>query len=255
MFKTIKPKRISDYIVEQIENLIRKGTLKPDDKLLPERELAKKFNVSRSSVREALNILQEKGLIVSIQGDGTFIRPLTDSIVQDGVKSFMKRDPATAWELMDIRKTLELWAVKRATEMLDENSANAIKEMFYDLEKDYKLGKRSENSDTEFHLSVIKAAKNTVLTHMMTSIFQVLRDAVDTGREYLLDVKGFSKEKLFNQHKMVFDAIIKKDPLMAENNLRKHLSFIDKDFKEYLYKMYNAKNKEKMRISNNENMN
>ncbi len=237
-FKAIKPKRIVDYIVEQIENSIKKGELLPNSKLPSERELAKIFEVSRASVREALNILQTKGLIISNQGEGTFIRPLTDHILDSDLQTFIKDDPNLIWDIVEIRKIIELWAVKKACEAADENDLKLIKDAFNELLDDFKYKRNDEQSDAEFHFSIIKATKNTVLMHMMSSIFKLLKDATNMGRSYEFGVRGLSREELLNEHKSVFEAIMNRDTNLAYKSMDRHLSYIDDNFKEYLFKRF-----------------
>lgn len=241
MFRAIKPKRIVDYIVEQIEDSIRKGELLPNNKLPSERELAKMFEVSRTSVREALNILQAKGLIVSSQGDGTFVRPLTDHILEKDLKTFIKDDPSLIWELMEIRKNIEFWAVKKACFTADENDLELLKDAFNELYEDFKYNRNEEQSDAEFHYSIIRATKNTVLMHMMSSIFKLLKEATNMGRSYEFDIRGLSRKELLDEHKAVFEAILKRDPNLAYEKMKKHLSYIDEHFKNYLYEVYNKR--------------
>ena len=68
IYREIRPKKIADQVFEQIQDLIYKGQLKAGEKLLPERELAETLNVSRNSVREAINKLIERKLIENRQG-------------------------------------------------------------------------------------------------------------------------------------------------------------------------------------------
>ncbi|MCP4721904.1 MAG: FadR family transcriptional regulator, partial [Desulfobacteraceae bacterium] len=70
--KPIKPKRISDQVFDQIRELIFRGTLKPGEKLMTERELALAMNVSRTTIRDAIQRLVAMGMIVQKQGQGTF---------------------------------------------------------------------------------------------------------------------------------------------------------------------------------------
>ncbi len=233
LLKPIKQKRISEEIVELIESNIKNGIIKPNEKLPPERDLAKMLEVSRSSVREALNILEAKGLIESIQGDGTFVKSFSDDIL-NGIDSLLLKDKKLTWELMEIRKTLEVWAVEIAAENADEESKKYLIEAYSELEKVSNKSKTGEYEDAEFHLSIIKASKNTVLYHMMMSIFNLLKETVKVGREYVTKVKGLSKKELLLEHKAVLDAIIENNPSLARNNMSKHLSFIDCDFKRYL---------------------
>ena len=72
--KPIKPKKISDQVFDQIRELIYRGSLKPGEKLMPERELAEAMKVSRTTVRDAIQRLVVMGLIVQKQGQGTFVK-------------------------------------------------------------------------------------------------------------------------------------------------------------------------------------
>ena len=241
MFKPVKPKRVVEYIVEQIESEIKNGNLPPGSKLPSERELAKLFEVSRSSVREALNILQTKGLISSSQGEGTFVRSLTDAILGINLNNFITDDPKYVWDLVELRKIIELWAVKKACEMADNEDLQSIIEAFDELKEDFKNNRSNEESDAEFHFSIIKATKNTILIHLMSSIFKLLQEATNIGKEYDFKVKKITREDLFKEHESILKAILKRDPELAYQNMAKHLSYIGEDFKKYLFNHYNNK--------------
>ncbi len=71
-YSKIRQPKLSDVIEQQLEFLILEGTLRPGEKLPPERELAKQFDVSRPSLREAIQRLEAKGLLLRRQGGGTF---------------------------------------------------------------------------------------------------------------------------------------------------------------------------------------
>ncbi len=79
----IKSTRIYEEIVRQVKAMIAEGRLKSGDRLPPERELAEKFVVSRTSVREALRALESLGLVEIRPGEGTFIREVSiDALVE-----------------------------------------------------------------------------------------------------------------------------------------------------------------------------
>src|SRR5204862_6433449 len=69
--------KVYEVVVEQIKGLITEGRIKPGDRLPPERELAELFKASRNSVRDAIRVLEQMGLIESRQGDGTYVRTLS----------------------------------------------------------------------------------------------------------------------------------------------------------------------------------
>src|SRR5271170_7659157 len=73
MYQAIKTSRLYEQIVQQVEASILKGQLKPGDQLPAERDLAQRFGVSRTAVREAVKTLREKGLVEAYSGRGTFV--------------------------------------------------------------------------------------------------------------------------------------------------------------------------------------
>ena len=79
----IKPAKLSDRIVEQLENMLLEGSFAPGQKLPPERDLAEMFAVSRPSLREAIQKLVAKGLLVSRQGGGNYVATALGSTFSD----------------------------------------------------------------------------------------------------------------------------------------------------------------------------
>lgn len=76
LLQKIKPQRITEKIVEQIKENISRGDFAAGDKLPPEPEMAEQIGVSRSSIREAIQILEHTGFLEAIQGQGTFIKDM-----------------------------------------------------------------------------------------------------------------------------------------------------------------------------------
>ena len=71
VYRAVKTSRLYEQIVQQVEDSILKGQLKPGDQLPAERDLAQRFGVSRTAVREAVKTLTEKGLVEAYSGRGT----------------------------------------------------------------------------------------------------------------------------------------------------------------------------------------
>src|SRR6267143_4630716 len=85
VYKLVRTSRLYEQIVQQIEESILKGDLKPGDQLPAERELAQRFGVSRTAVREAVKALREKGLVEAFSGRGTFITDGTTQAVRQSL--------------------------------------------------------------------------------------------------------------------------------------------------------------------------
>src|ERR1700730_15589641 len=90
MYKIVRSSRLYEQIVQQVEESIVKGALKPGDQLPPERELAQQFGVSRTAVREAVKALREKGLVEAYPGRGTFITDGTSNTMKQSLHRMMR---------------------------------------------------------------------------------------------------------------------------------------------------------------------
>ena len=90
MYKIVRSSRLYEQIVQQVEESIHKGAMKPGDQLPPERELAQQFGVSRTAVREAVKALHEKGLVEAYPGRGTFVTDGTSYSMRQSLDRMLK---------------------------------------------------------------------------------------------------------------------------------------------------------------------
>ena len=111
--------RISDAVASSLERRILEGSLKPGDRLPPERELAVELGVSRPSLREAIQKLASKGMVQSRQGGGTYVTDRLESSFFDPWQDMMGAHPNLREDMLEFRRMLEgqaaEWAAERAT--------------------------------------------------------------------------------------------------------------------------------------------
>src|SRR5438270_7377058 len=103
----VRRSRIYEHIVEQIHALIREGRWAPGDQIPPERELAERFRVSRTSVREALRALEMQGVIESRQGGGTFVRTADTEALVPPLAAAILRGQRELAEVLEVRELIE----------------------------------------------------------------------------------------------------------------------------------------------------
>ena len=145
--------RISDAVAASLEKRILEGSLKPGDRLPPERELATELGVSRPSLREAIQKLASKGMLQSRQGGGTYVTDRLESTFSDPWQAMMGSHPNLREDLLEFRRMLEgqaaEWAAERATEADLQRLEQAFAAMSEAFASD-DLEKRS-TSDIAFH--------------------------------------------------------------------------------------------------------
>jgi GntR family transcriptional repressor for pyruvate dehydrogenase complex len=226
-FKPIKQEKISTKIVEQIKSLIKEGDLKPGDALPPERELVKVFNVSRASLREALNSLTGMGFLEMSQKQRTVVKSLASGRMTEPLHLLIKDDIQTVFELIEVRKAIETWnayhAAKRAGNDDIVRLEKSLESMKTRLEEHLSVVK----DDADFHLAMAEATHNRVQTHLMFSIYDLLKESL--GGYY----ESIDMQAIFDQHCQVVDAIKKKDPDLASRRMLAHLDYVESRVKEF----------------------
>src|SRR5579872_263417 len=128
-YTAIQTSRLYEQIVQQIEDSIMQGTLKPGDQLPAERELAQQFGVSRTAVREAVKTLREKGLVEAFAGRGTFVTSGNARSMRYTLNRLIRSGPKeSAVHLVEVREILEPEIAALAAQRADEESLSAMRE-------------------------------------------------------------------------------------------------------------------------------
>lgn len=226
MFKPVKQKKVYQYVVEQIQNMILSGDLKKGDKLPAERELAEKLAVSRASVREALRALEIMGLLESRQGEGNFIKDSIGESFLEPLSLMFMLNNGKKEEILEFRKMIEVETTTLAAKKISKDDAIYLKEIMNKL-KNSKDEKESAVLDKEFHYKIAQIADNSIALNLLNSIGAVMESFIENAREMIL--KGEDRWQLLtDQHQEICDALIAKDDIKAANAMRKHLNEINK---------------------------
>jgi GntR family transcriptional repressor for pyruvate dehydrogenase complex len=225
MFKSIKHTRISDEIANQIKTLISEGRLKPGDRLPPERELITEFGVSRPSLREALNSLVAMGFL-EIKGKRTFIKSVASESMQNPLSLIIKADTQKIFDLIEVRKALEAWAAFLAAQKATQEDIHRLENILEEMRNAFEQGRSWEKQDADFHLSIAQATHNTIQTHIMSTIYDLLRESMARVFKDRSRVK-----KLLDQHHRMFSAIKSHSPDKARERTLEHLTYVESEVK------------------------
>jgi len=213
--------------------MILDGTLVAGEKLLPERLLAQKFNVSRPSLREAIQNLQAKGLIERKQGGGTFISQNISSNMTDPLLDLVANRPETQFDLLEFRHALEgmsaFYAALRGQQEDYAALANALERLSC-LDTDKlsagEIQEQEAKALAEFYLTMAKASHNMVLLHVMRTMKSMLIDNIKRNLEMLRESADVEVQ-IRQQRQDIVTAIINGDPLAARQASNEHLAFVE----------------------------
>ena len=176
LFSRVNVGRISGLIVDQVRLLLKDGQLTPGDRLPSERDLCERFGVSRVTVREALRVLEAKGLIrikVGAHG-GAFITAPTSERVGEGIADLLVLSTITATEVTEARRVFELGIVPLVCERADEEDVRDLLEICDRSDRALAAGTYSMSSSgmslsAEFHVRVARATHKAVIEMLVQS--------------------------------------------------------------------------------------
>lgn len=227
-FKPIKTKKIYEEIVEQIKGMITTGELNAGDKLVPERELAERLQVGRSAVREAYRALEAIGLIEIRPGEGTFMREMGTKAMNDVMSLAVLTGKDTLFELMELRKIVEVEAAALAAQRRTEDDLINMKHWLEQMKKDIAGGSLGDVADIKFHYALSDAAHNSLLSRLMNSISETMKKEMVTIREKMYLTPG-TPSRLYEQHKVIFHGILKGNINEAKKAMFIHLDTAEKE--------------------------
>jgi GntR family transcriptional repressor for pyruvate dehydrogenase complex len=222
VFKPVQPVRAYQRVVEQVEEAVMRGDLKAGSRLSSERELMKSFKVSRSTVREALRVLESNGLLRSRPGDpnGAELLPLGSDVLRGPLTRLANFGQVSLLELLQFRILLEgatsyLAAALRTDEQLTEMQ-EALQSLIAAMENGHEAWGKA---DVAFHDAIARASGNSLL--------QVCSDVVRTVAlnmiENTIEDAQVSKDLLGEWvlvHTRMFEAIRNGDAELAGRQAR-----------------------------------
>ncbi len=224
----VKPQKLSDIILAQLETMIIEGSLQPGEKLLPERELAQQFEVSRPSLREAIQKLEAKGLVTRKQGGGTFVCDNLLNGFSDPLFELMSNNNESQFDLLEFRHGIEgmasYYAAMRGTSADFEQIQAKHDEIGNNqLEDDFRA---EAQAVVEFHLAICAASHNAVILQLARSMSSLLADNI-TQNLTVLAKRPDIFSKITDYRKRLLNAIVSGQPQKAWGASHRHLAFIE----------------------------
>ena len=225
-YRRIRPKKISDEIVDQVKALIKTGKLQPGEQLPPERTFADLFGVGRPALREALIHLEALGIVEIRKRQGVFVSNIGSSLVSDPLRQVFREDCGMLPYLYEIRKDIEIAAVCLAAQRRTDDDLAAIFDPIDRMESNLEYGEFSIADDINFHMAIARATHNFLRVHITKHLFDISNECLERVRTRL----GREAEDLsvvVKQHRCVFEAIRDKDVQRAGVEMGEHLAWVE----------------------------
>lgn len=217
-FEPVVRRKTYELVAERLLALMSAEHLAPGDPLPPERELAGLYGVGRSSIREALRMLESKGAIRSDRNGGFAVAPRANAFDQS-LGFLLSADQADLDELFEVRRIVESEAAALAAVRRDDPQLQRMAEQLDAM----RAGTESEvafaQADLAFHLLIVEAARNRLLASLMEAIRTQLARALTLS----LHVAG-SAEAAIESHALILEAIAAGDGALARTRMQAHLA-------------------------------
>jgi GntR family transcriptional repressor for pyruvate dehydrogenase complex len=219
MFEPLQHKRIYEEVVDMIIQRIRSGELVVGQKLPPERVLAEKMRVSRTSLREALRALESMGYIYSVTGGGNYVNSVSLEHVLSPLSAMVAQDKKLALDIIQVRQHLEVHMAALAAKNATKQQLSQIYGTILNMQSEIEMGGNGIEGDNQFHLEIARASQNKAFA----IILELLGELLAESRKATLNIPG-QPAKSIEDHLAIFEAIRTGDEKRAAAEMTRHLT-------------------------------
>lgn len=227
MEKKLAVPRLSDAVAADIEKRILEGSLRAGDRLPAERELALDLGVSRSSLREAIQKLVSRSMLISRQGEGTFVTDRLEAAFSDPWGAMIDAHPSVREDMLEFRHMLESKAAECAAERATDADRSRLMTCFDRLQQAYARDDLDElvECDVRFHQAIAEASHNAIIGHLTASLLRLLREHIRRNLSELIRIPE-ARRRLMEQHDAVWQAISSRLAGTAASAAAEHIEFV-----------------------------
>lgn len=220
-FGPIERRKVYELVADRLLEEIAARRLKPGDPIPAERQLAETLSVGRSSIREALRMLESRGLIVSV-GHGAFTVAEYGNPLNVSLALLVEMSDGDLHELFEVRRVLEVEMAGLAAERRTEADIDRMRAAIDAMDAGIDSADRYIAGDLEFHQAVVAATGNRIARSMMEAIRDVLRRALHS----VYRIPG-SPQKSLQQHREILEAVVAGRPDVARELVREHIERVE----------------------------
>lgn len=238
MFRKAKQSRIFQDIVEQIENVILDGKMMPGQKLPSERELGEMLGTSRGTLREALRILEQKGLIeikLGVNG-GAVVKEASSEQMSETLALLIRSQSVSLEHLAEFREGVEGTVASLAAERVTKTDIKTLAKLKKDAQKYYEKGLSQWDNfvrvDERIHMALARISGNPIYRFIVETIHVNIQRYYDK----FLTAGDNELEENYRDLSLIIDAVCNKQVteagFLAREHVRKFSRYMDKKSKQ-----------------------
>jgi GntR family transcriptional regulator, transcriptional repressor for pyruvate dehydrogenase complex len=214
---TRNKENVTHLLILRFQQLMSDGLLTPGTKLPPERELATSFGVARSSLRQALKVLEIMGVITQKVGNGSYLNKDASSVLSVPMEFLFLLDDTSIQELMEIRLMVEPALAAKAAERATPEDIALLRQSIRDLEGSETNRVQLASADLMFHRTIFRATGNRLSGRLFHIIHRAMLNMIKVTSQLV------ELEHTLQFHQAVLEAIEQHDARRASSLMTDHL--------------------------------
>ena len=220
---SIKRESVADQIFGQLKAKIVSGELKPGDKLPTEMELCELYNVSRTSVRQALTNLSSLDLVEAKTGGGTFVKKADSSKIMDKLMLYTFLDERSLSEISEFRDILEPAVTRLACQRASADDIERLSEIYRQMEKQQSNLEEFAKLDFQFHTEIARISRNAYIIRTYEALEEILLNAFSE-----IVLKNGNRGG-WRYHEQIIKAFKNRDAELAVSIMQEHMDRLLED--------------------------
>lgn len=214
-----------DQIFNQLRDQLIDGRWTAGEKLPSENELAEMFNVSRITIRQALQKLKALGLIETHSGAGSYVKNVDVSDAFNELRPILYIGNVTTDNILEFRQMIDTECIRIATVRAKEPDLRKLDRIYDRMKSLQESGdvRQFSKSDMKFHMEIVKMTNNP----LMIKTYSILKDVLDVALRDIIDKMRF--ERAIEYHGKMLQAMHRRDPDEAARYMAEHIN-VAKDY-------------------------
>ena len=227
----IRKKRLAEEVLYEIKRMIRDGELDDGNKLPNQIEFASQLGVSRTSLREALNMLSMVGAVAQKQGVGTLLVSKFKALSIHSFAPPLMSDSNAALELIEARKIIEVGAAELAAVNATPKNNKKLENIVSSMETSLESGntQRYIDLDMKFHLNIAQGSNNRFIIYS----YKNMQGYIEQYIQECLNILPNMQKTSMSFHRRIFEAIKNQDKKRAVREMQNHILDIRNMYERY----------------------
>lgn len=227
LFSPVPSSKTADDVVAQVEALLLDGVLRTGERLPGERDLAARLEVSRPVLRDALKVLEERGLIESRHGGGTYVADIIGEVFSKPLIELIARHERATLDYLEYRRELEGVTADLAARRVTPGDREILARIIANMRRAHEHAdfEGERDADVELHNAIGECAHNVILLHTLRACYRLYSAGIFSHRRLIFEMPG-ARDALLAQHEAIVSAILATDPAAARRAAEAHIDYV-----------------------------